>query len=95
MFRTENMYTYLELDTRTGRIWQVSFAVSKDAVRAKFFINSEALATTPEDGRFTLYPTDNMWTFILVDQVAGNVWQAQFSMDRSEGRFIIPIPLRE
>ena len=43
-----------------------------------------------ENGRFTLYPTKNMYNFILLDQVNGKTWQIQWSIDE-ENRMIIPI----
>ena len=36
------------------------------------------------NGRFTLYPTDNIWTFILLDQVDGNTWQVQWSNEEEK-----------
>jgi hypothetical protein len=40
--------------------------------------------------RFTLYSTQNMYTFILLDQVDGKTWQVQWSTE-AKNRFIIPI----
>lgn len=40
-------------------------------------------------GRFNLYSTQNMWTFILLDQVDGRTWQVQWSTSGKEG--IVPI----
>ena len=37
-----------------------------------------------------LYPTQNMWTFILLDQTDGRTWQVQWSTDY-ESRGILPI----
>jgi hypothetical protein len=37
-----------------------------------------------------LYPTDNMWNFLMLDQDSGRIWQAQFSID-DENRGIFPI----
>lgn len=90
LFKTENMWNFLELDTQTGRIWQVQFTVDKDGGRGKTPINDKSLATESKNGRFTLYPTDNMWNFLLVDQDAGRVWQVQFSVG-DENRGIFPI----
>ena len=35
-------------------------------------------------GRFELYPTENMYTFILLDTYNGNTWQVQWSMEESK-----------
>jgi hypothetical protein len=84
------MWTFLELDTQTGRLWQIQFTVDKDSNRLKVPINSTALAPEGKNGRFTLYPTDNMWNFLLVDQDDGRIWQAQFSVE-AEKRLFFPI----
>lgn len=90
LFKTENMWTFLELDTQTGRLWQIQFTVDKDSNRLKLPIYSNPLAPEGKNGRFTLYPTNNMWNFMLVDQDNGRVWQAQFSVG-DENRDIFPI----
>jgi hypothetical protein len=93
LFQTDNMWTKLLLDTRNGRVWQVSFSVSKDSESVKLPINTVPLVAGAgeRDGRFTLYPTENMWTFILLDQDTGDVWQCQYSMDNDNARWILPI----
>lgn len=93
LFKTENIWTQLLLDTRNGRVWQVTFSVSKDSESVRLPINLEPLAetATSKDGRFTLYPTENVWTFLLLDQGNGNVWQCQYSMADEDHRFIQPI----
>lgn len=90
LFKTGNMWNFLELDTQTGRLWQVQFSVDNDVNRTRTPINTEALATDGKNGRFTLYPTDNMWNFLMVDQDSGRIWQAQFSID-DENRGIFQI----
>jgi hypothetical protein len=91
LFPTENMWTFIKLNTRNGKMWQVQFDVSGDN-RFETFLNILPLATgtKEENGRFTLYPTENMYSFILLDQIDGRVWQAQWSME-PENRGIIPI----
>ena len=32
-----------------------------------------------QNGRFKLYPTDNMYNFIMVDVINGSTWQVQWS----------------
>ena len=43
-----------------------------------------------QNGRFTLYPTSNMYNFILLDQIDGRMWQVQWSM-KEDSRFVIQI----
>ena len=93
LFRTENVWNFLELDTAQGKVWQVQFTITNDSNRTRIPINSTVLAMDGKPGRFTLYPTSNNWNFILVDQDLGRVWQVQFSVsDENRGIFSIPIP---
>jgi len=93
LFRTDNMWSYLLLDTSDGRLWHVTFTTDQDkGARLKIPINTEALVATSsvKNGRFTLYPTDNMWNFLLLDQDDGLVWQCQFTMDGNNFCFSVP-----
>ncbi len=93
LFKTQNMWTQLLLDTRNGRVLQVNFSVNEKDGRGWIPINDNSLIDdekNAKDGRFTLYPTENLWTFILLDQDNGRVWQCQFSLEK-QGRFILPI----
>lgn len=91
MFPTENIWTFLKLDTRNGKIWQVQYSIN-DNYRGEVELNSNALVVGDgaENGRFTLYPTKNMYNFILLDQTDGKMWQVQWSMEE-ENRVIIPM----
>lgn len=91
LFPTTNMWTFLKLDTRNGQIWQVQYDIQGDD-RMEVILNDKALASDKEaeNGRFTLYPTKNIYTFILLDQHDGRMWQAQWSIEADQ-RFIIPI----
>jgi hypothetical protein len=93
LFRTEKMWTLLKLVTRTGRLWQVQAAVDGD--RMKSVINSVAIEDDGKNGRYTLCPTGNMWTFVLLDQDTGRTWQIQYGMSPGErgvvGEITIPV----
>ena len=91
MFPTENLWTFLKLDTRSGKIWQVQYSVN-DNYRGEVELNNKDFAKgdAAENGRFTLYPTKNMYNFILLDQTDGKMWQIQWSMEE-ENRLVIPM----
>ena len=91
MFPTENIWTFLKLDTQSGKIWQVQYSINDD-YRGEVELNNKALVSgdAAENGRFTLYPTKNMYNFILLDQMDGKMWQVQWSMEE-EGRVVIPM----
>ena len=50
----------------------------------KEYIDASIIA---KNGRFKLYPTDNMYNFIMVDVVNGNTYQVQWNT-KSKKRFI-------
>lgn len=91
LFPTQNMWTFIKLNTRNGRMWQVQFDVEGDN-RFETHLNILSLVDKEKeiDDRFTLYPTQNIWTFILLDQYDGKTWQVQWSIE-PENRGIVPI----
>ena len=81
LFPTKNVYVFLKLDTSTGELWMVQYSTDDDQMEVKFPSWSYPLVTNEDksNGRFFLYPTQNMYNFLLIDQVDGRVWQAQWS----------------
>lgn len=92
LFPTRNMWTFLKLDTRNGRIWQVQFSVQDLDNSFEVPLSTTYLVDKEDEknGRFTLYPTSNLYNFILLDQVDGKTWQVQWSTDlKNRGIFRI------
>ncbi|MBQ9236465.1 MAG: hypothetical protein IJ183_00920 [Prevotella sp.] len=91
LFPTDNIWTFLKLDTSNGLIWQVQYSVNND-YRGEVVLNSQTLVEgdAAKNGRFILYPTQNMYNFILLDQKDGRIWQVQWSMEDGS-RMVIPI----
>lgn len=93
LYATENMWTFLELDTATGIIWQVQYSVKGDDYRFKSTLNRFSLLPEGQKeiaGRFELYKTQNLYNFILVDTRDGRTWQVQWSTE-PDNREIMPI----
>lgn len=91
LYPTKNMWTFLKLDTHTGRIWQVQYSVDGPEYR---FESSLSLLNRADDrnffdDRFALYPTENTYNFLLLDQHKGKVWQVQWG--KSESRMVLEI----
>jgi hypothetical protein len=91
LFPTQNMWTFLKLNTRNGEIWQVQFDMKGDN-RLVVDLNFIPLVAKEDEvnDRFTLYPTQNIYTFILLDQFSGKIWQVQWST-QATSRIIVPI----
>lgn len=91
LYPTSNMWTFIKLDTRNGKMWQVQFSIKGDDYRFESPLNTTPLTTNgSEPGRFELYPTQNMYNFILLDGIDGKTWQVQWSTE-PENQAIIPI----
>lgn len=86
LYPTQNTWTLLELDTQTGRVWQVQYSVEGSKYRFKTRLNSWSLLEESDlqvSGRFELYPTQNMYNFVLLDKISGKTWQVQWSTEYS------------
>lgn len=88
MYPTENVHILLKLDTKRGKVWMVQYSLS-DTHSAEIPIKYYYLVDDDEgwNGRFELYPTKNMYNFIMVDNEDGTTYQVQWSTDSSY-RFI-------
>lgn len=123
LYPTENMYTFIKLDTSNGLMWQVQYGVG-DVDRLESVLSNYKIAKTVEEiteeynevykdskvlqereitlekfiswkeiaqnGRFKLYPTQNMYNFILLDVIKGQAYQVQWSIDKDK-RMVLPI----
>ena len=86
LYPTTNMWTFLELDTATGLVWQVQYSADNDNERFKTILNDIVLNDSEQlNGRWKLYPTQNMYQFLLVDVMGGAVIQIQWSTDDNRG----------
>lgn len=93
LYATENMWTFLELNTATGIIWQVQYSVKGDDYRFKSTLNRFSLLPEGQKeiaGRFELNKTQNLYNSILVDTRDGRTWQVQWSTE-PDNRGIMPI----
>lgn len=84
LYPTENIYNLLQLDTQTGRIEQVQWSLDADK-ELTVTVNSENLSYGKyNNGTFELYPTKNMYQFILIDKTDGRKWHVQWGMSDKE-----------
>jgi hypothetical protein len=90
LFSTRNMYTFIKLNTRNGQMWQVQWGTE---IKYRFVttLSEISLVNKEEEknGRFFLYPTPNVYNFILLDQIDGRTWQVQWGKEKE--RAVIPI----
>lgn len=92
LYKTENLYNFIKLDTATGKLWQVQYGMNNDSERMQVAIDDTSLLwlDDPVPGRYELYPTNNTYTFILLDTKYGYAYQVQWNTTPSK-RFRIRI----
>lgn len=92
LYPTKNMWTFLELNTATGQIWIVQWSM-KDEKQFRYTLDDNVRISEADErvnGRFSLHATENFYNFILLDNINGDCWQAQWNFDEDK-RFVIPI----
>ena len=87
MYRTTNIFNNLKLDTTSGRVTGVQIGINDENKRFEYVV-CDAI----EDdwdwrivGRYELYPTGNMYNFILVDTILGLTYQVQWGTTNNCG----------
>ena len=73
LYTTDNMYIFLRLNTRTGQIKIVQWSTEQSKRFIYTLDNEIRISSWQEDicGRFILQKTDNIYNFILLDQIDG------------------------
>lgn len=92
LYPTKNMWTFLELNTATGQIWIVQWS-TEDEKQFRYTLDDNVRISEADErvnGRFSLHATENFYNFILLDNINGDCWQAQWNFDEDK-RFVIPI----
>ncbi len=93
IYPTKNNWNFIKLNTRNGKMKIIQYTINNDNhERFEYSLNEIELVYNDEEvnGRFKLEPTQNIYNFILLDQIDGRVWQVQWSFKANE-RFVIPI----
>jgi len=80
LYQTDNIHNQLKLNSKTGEVYQVQDDGQTFLVKEAFTPNNE------KPNRYTLHKTKNIWTYILLDQFSGKLWQCQFSVQGTEYR---------
>ncbi len=95
LYPTNNMWTFIKLDTKKGDMTHVQFSVGDGdsfeyPLGSPYSYYSDTYSSLIENGRFTLYSTQNTYNFILLDQLSGRTWQVQWNHDKNK-RMVAPI----
>lgn len=93
LYKTENIYIFLRLNTSNGKIDQVQWNLDRDKEFITVLNNVDltyGISIGNHNGRFELYPTQNIYQFLLLDKNFGSIWHVQWGSD-SKKRWIVPI----
>jgi hypothetical protein len=80
------------LNTETGQIWIVQWSTNSSE-RFKYVLSLREQIYSWDDriaGRFELYPTENIYNFVMLDKIKGDCYQVQWNFD-ADKRFVIRI----
>lgn len=81
LYPTQNSFNFLKLDKKTGKIYQVQWSLEGEK-EFSITLNGIDLSQFSTDGHcFKLYPTKNMWQFILLDGASGRAWHVQWGFE--------------
>lgn len=72
------------MDTSNGKINIVQFSTNEETSSGKYVLNPYSVLGKGEKelpGRFTLYSTQNMYTFIMLDTINGDTYQVQWAFE--------------
>ena len=90
LFSTRNMYTFIKLNTKNGQMWQVQWDTKGNQLETTLSLITLVTKEEEKNGRFFLYPTKNIYNFILLDQIDGRTWQVQWNIEE-KNRMVIQI----
>lgn len=81
LYPTQNSFNFLKLDKKTGKIYQVQWSLEGEE-EFSITLSGIDLSQFSTDGNcFKLYPTKNMWQFILLDGASGRAWHVQWGFE--------------
>lgn len=91
LFSTRNKFTFIKLNTRNGQMSHVQWGTGNND-HFEYSLSDIPLVNKEDEknGRFFLYPTNNIYNFILLDQIDGRTWQVQWSTEE-KNRMVLRI----
>ena len=81
LYPTQNMWTFLKLDTATGKLCHVQYGI-EDGRSFEYALSdvdiSACSGRKQVNGRYKLHSTQNHWNFLLLDTLDGDVYQVRW-----------------
>lgn len=83
LYPTDNNFIFLQLDTKTGEIDLIQWSLD-EAKEYSVPLNTIDLSFGTGSGTFELYPTKNIFQFLLLDKVSGRRWHVQWGFEENK-----------
>lgn len=84
LYSTKNLYISLRLNTTNGKIKLVQWSL-EDGKEFSVVLNdkdlSDGISLGKKTERFELYQTKNIFQFLLLDKITGNMWHVQWGFE--------------
>lgn len=84
LYPTENNHISLLLDTTNGKIRLIQWSLDSNNEFSTLLNDedlSDGISLGKKTERFELYPTKNIFQFLLLDKITGSVWHVQWGFD--------------
>ncbi len=88
MFATQNMWTFILLDSYNGRLWQVQYSTQDLDNLFCIPINKNELVENNERCIFSIQPLTSMYQYYLINDNTGDMWKFQWSTKGDDYRWI-------
>ncbi len=88
MFATQNMWTFILLDSYNGRLWQVQYSTQDLDNLFCIPINKDELGSDNEKCIFSIQPLTSMYQYYLINDRTGDMWKFQWSTKGDDYRWI-------
>lgn len=84
MYETQNMWTFILLDTYDGRLWQIQYSTQSLDNLLCIPINKDKLIADNEKSAFYIKPLTSMYQYYLINDLTGNIWKFQWSTEGND-----------
>ncbi|MBQ9137392.1 MAG: hypothetical protein IJX65_02000 [Alistipes sp.] len=87
LYKTQNMWTYILLDSFNGKLWQCQYSVKGLEYISSWVINNQPLSST-NTAKFIVQPMTSMYQYYLINDETGSMWKFQWSTKGDDYRWI-------
>ena len=88
LYETQNMWTFILLDSYNGRLWQVQYSAQDLDNLFCIPINKYELVSDNENCIFSIQPLTSMYQYYLINDRTGDMWKFQWSTKGDDYRWI-------